>query len=78
MTQTERGGFRRIVAGAGAIAALTIALIATPVPVLADDAADAKALIDQAEVTLKNFLSDPDMKWFASHLQEAKGILILP
>ena len=78
MRQTAREGFHRIVAGAGAIAALTIALIATPVPVLADDAADAKALIDQAEVTLKNFLSDPDMKWFASHLQEAKGILILP
>src|SRR6476661_8461456 len=78
MRQTGRDEFRRIVTGVGAIAALTIALIATPVSVLADDAADSKALIDQAEVTLKNFLSDPDMKWFASHLQAAKGILILP
>ena len=78
MRQTERGGFCRIVAGAGAIAALTIGLVAAPVSVRADDAGDAKALIDQAETTLKNFLNDPDMKWFAGHLQEAKGILILP
>ncbi len=45
---------------------------------MADDAADAKGLVDQAEVTVKNFLADPDMKWFAGHLQEAKGVLILP
>jgi lipid-binding SYLF domain-containing protein len=66
------------VACAGVIAALTIGLVAAPASVRADDAADARALIDQAETTLKNFLNDPDMKWFAGHLQEAKGILILP
>lgn len=78
MRHARADRFHRIVACAGAIAALTVGLMATPVPVLADDAADAKALIDQAETTLKNFLNDPDMKWFAGHLQEAKGILILP
>ena len=45
---------------------------------MADDASDAKGLVNQAEVTLKDFLNDPDMKWFASHLQESKGVLILP
>ena len=60
------------------IAALIVLLLCAPGRGLADDAADAKALVDQAEVTLKNFMNDPDMKWFASHLQEAKGILILP
>ena len=60
------------------IAALIVLLLCAPGRGLADDAKDAKGLVDQAEVTLKNFLSDPDMKWFASHLQEAKGILILP
>ena len=78
MKQTARDRFHRVVACAGVIAALTIGLIAAPVSVSANDAADAKALIDQAETTLKNFLNDPDMKWFAGHLQEAKGILILP
>ena len=63
---------------ASIIAALIMLWLCTPGQGLADDAADAKALVDQAEVTVKNFLNDPDMKWFAGHLQEAKGILILP
>src|SRR5262245_3995057 len=78
MKQTGSSRFHRIVACASAIAALTIGLSLAPVSVLADDAGDAKGLVDQAEVTLKNFLNDPDMKWFAGHLQESKGILILP
>ena len=60
------------------IAAVLGLLLCAPGRGLADDAAEAKALIDQAETTLKDFMSDPDMKWFAGHLQEAKGILILP
>ena len=63
----------------GAIVAVLIGLLlCLPGRGLADDAADAKALIDQAEITLKNFMNDPDMKWFASHLQEAKGVYIVP
>jgi len=68
----------RIVACAGVIAALTLGLVMTPIPILADDASDAKGLIDQAENTLKNFMNDPDMKWFGKHLQEAKGVYIVP
>jgi lipid-binding SYLF domain-containing protein len=60
------------------VAILIALLLCAPGRGLADDAKDAKGLVDQAEVTVKNFLADPDMKWFASHLQEAKGILILP
>jgi lipid-binding SYLF domain-containing protein len=67
-----------MVACAAAIAALTIGSLSAPVSMVAGDAADAKALIDQAEMTLKNFMSDPDMKWFGSHLQEAKGVYIVP
>ena len=65
----------KLVTITGALIAL---LLCGPGRSLADDAADAKKLVDQAEATLKNFLSDPDMKWFATHLQESKGILILP
>jgi lipid-binding SYLF domain-containing protein len=65
----------KLVTITGALIAL---LLCGPGRSLADDAADAKKLVDQAEATLKNFLSDPDMKWFATHLQQSKGILILP
>jgi lipid-binding SYLF domain-containing protein len=60
------------------VLALTIGLIVTPAVGWADEASDAKGLVDQAETTLKNFMNDPDMKWFASHLQEAKGVYIVP
>jgi lipid-binding SYLF domain-containing protein len=60
------------------LALLIALLLSVPGRVLADDAGDAKKLVDQAEATLKNFLSDPDMKWFGSHLQEAKGVYIVP
>ncbi|HKR81308.1 MAG TPA: lipid-binding SYLF domain-containing protein [Nitrospira sp.] len=78
MRQARRGRFHRLLACTGAIAALTIGLAAAPGVGRANDAADAKALIDQAEATLKNFMSDPDMKWFGNHLQQAKGVYIVP
>jgi SH3 domain-containing YSC84-like protein 1 len=78
MRQASWARFHRLLACAGAIAALTIGLTAAPVVVRANDAADAKALIDQAEATLKNFMNDPDMKWFGNHLQQAKGVYIVP
>jgi Uncharacterized conserved protein len=59
-------------------AALIALLLCGPGRALADDAGDAKNIINQAEATLKNFMNDPDMKWFGSHLQEAKGVYIVP
>jgi len=78
MKQAATDRIYGLVACAGLIAALALGLGVAPAPVLADDASDAKAVVDQAEVALKNFLSDPDMKWFGSHLQEAKGVYIVP
>ena len=61
------------------LAALMVLLLIAPGRGLAIDASsEAKGIIDQAETTLKNFMADPDMKWFSSHLQEAKGIYIVP
>jgi len=78
MKQAATDYVHRMLACAGVIAALTLGLVMTPIPILADDASDAKGLIDQAENTLKNFMNDPDMKWFGKHLQEAKGVYIVP
>jgi lipid-binding SYLF domain-containing protein len=35
-------------------------------------------LVDQARVTLNNFVKEADMEWFQSHLKNSKGILIVP
>ncbi|HET9606076.1 MAG TPA: lipid-binding SYLF domain-containing protein [Nitrospira sp.] len=60
------------------IATLMLLLFCATGQGLADDAGDAKKIVDQAEATLKNFMGDPDMKWFAGHLKDAKGVLIVP
>jgi len=78
MMQARMERFHRIAASGAAAVALAVGVVAAPVFVSANDAADAKALIDQAETTLKNFMNDPDMKWFGNHLQQAKGVYIVP
>ena len=59
-------------------AAVIALLLCGPGRGLADDVGDAKNIVNQAETTLKNFMNDPDMKWFGSHLQAAKGVYIVP
>ena len=78
MTQTVTDRVRRVAGCSGITAVFIIGLLLAPVGGWASDASDAKGIVDQAEMTLKNFLSDPDMKWFGSHLQEAKGVYIVP
>src|SRR6476620_5771015 len=60
------------------LAAVIVLLLCSPGRGLADDKSEAKGIIGQAENTLKNFMNDPDMKWFGKHLQEAKGVYIVP
>jgi SH3 domain-containing YSC84-like protein 1 len=38
----------------------------------------AEALIDQATVTWQNFMQDPDLSGFRSHLKSVQGVLIFP
>jgi lipid-binding SYLF domain-containing protein len=59
-------------------AAVIVLLLSSPGRGLADDMSEAKGIIGQADNTLKNFMNDPDMKWFGGHLQEAKGVYIVP
>jgi len=44
----------------------------------AADYSKQSALVDQATITFKRFLSDPDMKWFRENLCSAKALLIIP
>ncbi|HQR14146.1 MAG TPA: lipid-binding SYLF domain-containing protein, partial [Nitrospira sp.] len=45
--------------------------------VLADDR-EQRDLVDQSRMTLSNFLADSNMTWFRDHIQEAKGLFIVP
>lgn len=69
---------RRVGAHVGFIAVLLALLLCAPGRGLADDASEAKKLIDQAEVTLKNFMNDPDNQGFSKLLDVAAGVYIVP
>jgi lipid-binding SYLF domain-containing protein len=60
------------------LAAVIVLLLCSPGRGLADDMSEAKGIIGQADNALKNFMNDPDMKWFGGHLQKAKGVYIVP
>ena len=37
-----------------------------------------QVLVDEARITLQNFLADPDMAWVCEHIKDAKGLFIVP
>ncbi len=45
--------------------------------VFADDR-EQRDLVDQSRMTLANFLADSNMTWFRDHIQDAKGLFIVP
>ncbi len=47
-------------------------------PAAAADAAEQQALVDNARITVGNFLVDPDLGWFRNHVKDVKGLLIVP
>lgn len=60
-------------------ALLIAAVCALALPLFAaDKASEAKETLTEAQATLANFLSDPDMKWIGAHLKEAKAVVIVP
>lgn len=44
----------------------------------ADEAAEAQVVVDNANRTFSDFISDPGMVWFRDHLDKARGLLIVP
>lgn len=59
----------------GITASVALAACASNPPASPDDPA---ALVSSADVTLSNFLRDPDMTWFRNNLPSARGVLIVP
>jgi lipid-binding SYLF domain-containing protein len=61
-------------AAAAMIAASALAFTATP----AYAQNEAQVLVDKADLTLTDFLRDPQMTWLQQNIGRAKGVLIVP
>ncbi len=44
----------------------------------ASEATELKDLVERSKTTLDNFIADSNMAWFRDHLDDAKGIFIVP
>jgi lipid-binding SYLF domain-containing protein len=44
----------------------------------ADEASEARALVDKAKQTIEDFKADPDMTWFRDNLPDAKAVMVVP
>jgi SH3 domain-containing YSC84-like protein 1 len=67
----------RWVAGLMAVA-VTMTLLLGATPARADDAQDARQIVEKAKLTVEEFQRDPNMGGFREHAKKAKGMLILP
>src|SRR4051812_33156545 len=56
-------------------ASFVLAACSSTAPGSSDDPA---ALVSDADMTLNNFLRDPEMTWFRDNLPSARGVLIVP
>jgi lipid-binding SYLF domain-containing protein len=63
----------------GVVGVLAILCVAAgAMPAFADDAADAKALVEKAKLTMDKFSTDPAMGGFRDAVKRAKGVFISP
>ena len=60
------------------LALLVLGLTAVGRPVAADDAQDARQLVEKARFTLENFVADKNMSALRDLLPKAKGVLVTP
>lgn len=60
-----------------ALLLLTLFLFIAPAARAGDDR-EQRDLVDQARMTLDNFMADPNMTWFRDHVRDAKGVFIVP
>jgi len=57
---------------------MTMALLLGAVPARADDASDARQLVEKAKLTVEQFQTDPNLASLRDYAKKAKGMLILP
>jgi len=75
----DRYGMTKISACVLAAALLTATAIVWPVPAMADDAQDARQLVEKARLAFDNFMTDKELgPSVRSLVKRAKGVLIYP
>ena len=57
---------------------VVVIFLSLTLPAGAEEDLKPQILVDQALVTLNNFVRQPDMEWLKSHLADSKGVLIVP
>ncbi|MEJ2589650.1 MAG: lipid-binding SYLF domain-containing protein [Deltaproteobacteria bacterium] len=57
---------------------VVVIFLSLTLPAGAEEDLKPQILVDQALVTLNNFVKQPDMEWLKSHLADSKGVLIVP
>jgi lipid-binding SYLF domain-containing protein len=62
----------------GAIALLGALLVFGVTVSDATAATKQQVLVDQSQITVNNFVSDPNMEWLVNNVQNAKAVLIVP
>lgn len=60
------------------VAAGLALLAAASVPAQADDATDAKALVEKARLTVDSFMADSNMGGLRDSVKKARGVLVMP
>jgi hypothetical protein len=65
---------------AGMVLALFVVgiLLGSSALVVADDKADAQAVVDKARVTFNEFMADKDFGWLHKNLKNVKALVIYP
>ena len=70
---------RRGVLMSGVVGLLAVACVAVgAMPALADDASEARELVEKARLTIEKFTTDPAMTGFRDAVKRAKGVFISP
>lgn len=62
----------------GAIALFAALFIFSGTVSIATGAMEQQEIVDKSQITLKNFVSDPNMEWLVNNVQNAKAALIVP
>ncbi len=73
-TWKNRNFFARLIF----IVTIMLTLSGTAFPTLADDAADARQLVEKSRITFESFIAAGEMEAFRSLLADARGIFIAP
>jgi SH3 domain-containing YSC84-like protein 1 len=79
MGRSSAGGYwSKILLAAFVSGSVVAASILGVAPAAADDALDARQLVDRARLAAESFMTDPNMEAFRDLLKRAKGVLIAP